>query len=69
MGQIAEKLREALLKKQESVTLREMERDSGVSNVLLCNFINGVRQSVSLETAQKLADYLGLELREPPRRR
>jgi transcriptional regulator with XRE-family HTH domain len=63
MSQIMSTLRKALLERWETETWRSIERATGVSHALISNIVNEKRDSVSLDTAQALADYLGLELR------
>lgn len=63
MGQIVDRLREALVKRQKTVSLREIARETEVDHSLLAGFVRGDRESLRLDTLQRLADYLGLELR------
>jgi len=57
---IIEELREALLDCEDSY--REVGRQIGVDHALLTRFAKG-EKSLSVETAEKLAEYLGLRLK------
>ena len=58
---IEKQLREAIL--ASGVSRYRLAKTTGVSDGVLCNFVNGHR-SLTLRTAAKLAKALGLELRE-----
>lgn len=57
---IIEELRDALLDCEDS--FREVGRQIGVDHALLSRFAKG-EKSLSVETAEKLAEYLGLRLK------
>ena len=58
---IEEQLREAIL--TSGLSRYRLSKLTGVSDGVLCNFVNGHR-SLTLRTAAKLTKALGLELRE-----
>lgn len=58
---MAELLRAALAKRKES--LRTIATGAGVNHVSILRFTQG-KQSLSLEVADKLAAYFGIELRQ-----
>ncbi len=55
---IQEQLRRAIL---EAPSRRQVALAAGVSEGVVCNFVN-VKRSITMDTAAKLADVLGLEL-------
>lgn len=57
---IIEELRDALLDCEDSY--REVGRQIGVDHALLTRFVKG-EKNLSVETAEKLAEYLGLRLK------
>ena len=57
---IVEELREALMNCEDSY--REIGRQIGVDHALLLRFADGTK-SLSIETAEKLAEYLNLRLK------
>ena len=57
---ITEELREALMNCEDSY--REVARQIGVDHALLLRFADGTK-SLSLETAERLAEYLKLRLK------
>lgn len=58
-------LRQAI--RDSGLTIYRLAKDSGVSQPVLSRFVNGKR-GITLATASKLAEALGLELR-PKRKR
>jgi len=50
--------------KDSGLTTYRLAKDSGVSQPVLSRFLNGKR-GITLATASKLANVLGLELRPP----
>ena len=52
-------IREAI--KDSGLTIYRLAKDSGVSQPVLCRFVNGKR-GITLATASKLVEVLGLEL-------
>jgi transcriptional regulator with XRE-family HTH domain len=66
MGKIFDEIQKRLSAHTE--TLREIERQTGINVATLSRIANGTRTSVSLDTIERLADYLGLELRLRKRR-
>ncbi len=61
---IQEQLREAIL--QSTMTRYRLSMLSGVSQTVLCFFMNQKR-TITMDTAAKLAKVLGLELRPAKR--
>lgn len=53
--------------KKSSLSVNRLAKDSGVSQPVLCRFVNGQR-GITLATASKLAETLGLELALKKRR-
>jgi len=47
--------------KDSGLTIYRLAKDSGVSQPVLCRFVNGKR-GITLATASKLVETLGLEL-------
>ena len=47
--------------KESGLTIYRLAKDSGASQPVLCRFVNGKR-GITLATASKLAETLGLEL-------
>jgi ribosome-binding protein aMBF1 (putative translation factor) len=66
MGQLAHKLREAI--RNSGATQMEIAQAVGISDGIISRFMREER-SMNLETAEKLAEHFGLELREAPVRR
>ncbi|MCA9120999.1 MAG: helix-turn-helix transcriptional regulator [Planctomycetaceae bacterium] len=58
---LAEQIRQAII--DSGITQYRIAKDTGISQPLLTRFVNGDR-GISLDTADKLIEYLGLELRE-----
>jgi transcriptional regulator with XRE-family HTH domain len=58
---LADQLRQAMI--DSGKTQYRIAKDTGISQPLVTRFING-NCGVSLETADKLLEYLGLELSE-----
>ena len=65
MGQLSNALREAI--RNSGVTQMEIAQAVGISDGIISRFMREER-SMNLETAEKLAKYLHLELREAPAR-
>jgi len=63
---MTELLRAALAERTES--LRAIERATGVANPPLVRFLAG-KQTLRLDTAEKLAAYFGIEVRRPKPKR
>ncbi len=61
MGQLSEKLREAI--RTSGATQAEIAEAIGISDGIISRFMRAER-SMNLETVEKLAKHLGLELRE-----
>ena len=59
---MSERLREALKSVASEMSLEQIGRDTGINAAMLSRFVRGER-SLTLPTADKLADYLKLELR------
>lgn len=57
---ITEQIREAL--RNSSVTRYRISKDLGVSQAQLSKFVHG-KMGLSLDVLDRLADYLGLEIR------
>lgn len=66
MGILAEQLRAAI--KKDPRSLLELEKASGVSRAILYRLLNGERD-VRLETADRLLEVLGLEMKLSAKRR
>lgn len=62
---MADQLRQAIAESGE--TLYRVAADSGVAYPIVHRFVNGDRDSLKLETFERLANYLGLELRSKTR--
>jgi plasmid maintenance system antidote protein VapI len=62
---IAEQLRKAIL--DSGISGYRLSRDAGVPQAVLSHFLRGKR-SITIDTAAKLAAFLGLELRPRKRR-
>jgi len=62
---IAEQLRKAIL--TADMSRYALSKASGVSQTILSHFVNRKR-TMTVDTAAKLADVLGLELRAKPKR-
>ena len=58
---LAEQIRQAMIDSEK--TQYRIAKDTGISQPLITRFVNGDR-GISLETADKLIKYLGLELRD-----
>ena len=61
---IAEQLRQAIL--QADVSRYALSGISGVAQAVLSRFVNGKR-SITLATASKIAEALGLEIKSKPK--
>ena len=59
-GQMANQLRKAIADSGE--TLYRVAADSGVAYPIIYRFVSGDRAGLTLETVERLADYLGLAL-------
>ena len=66
MGKMANQIRRAIRK--SGLSLNQLAEETGVDDGVLSRFMRDER-SITLETAEKLADYLGLELHERSRKR
>ena len=66
MKKISEVLREAI--KDSGQTLYEIAKGAGVPNPTVYRWVEGSRPNISIDTADKLAVYLGLELRPKKQR-
>ena len=64
-AKLERQLRQAI--RDSGLTIYRLAKDSGVSQPVLSRFVNGKR-GITLATASKLAEALGLELR-PKRKR
>jgi plasmid maintenance system antidote protein VapI len=64
MGEIADQLLERLNASLESMSLNQLARETSVDVAILHRWIKGER-SISLENADKLVAYYGLELKPP----
>lgn len=62
---LSEQLRRAI--KESGLTPYRIATDAGVDRAVMTRFVNGSR-GLTLDTASRIADYLGLELR-PARKR
>lgn len=60
MKQLANNLK--ILRQIRGLTLRDVERGSGVSNPLLCQLENNHRKNPSISTIQKLASFYGVTI-------
>lgn len=54
------RIREAIA--SSGLSINRLAKDSGISQPILCRFVNGQR-TMTLATASKLIEVLGLELR------
>ena len=63
---MTELLRQALAERTES--LRAIERATGVPNPPMVRFLAG-KQTLRLDTAEKLAAYIGIEVRRRHKKR
>ena len=57
---LADQIRQAMI--DSAKTQYRIAKDTGISQPLITRFVNGDR-GISLETADKLIEYLGLELK------
>lgn len=62
---LEEQLKTAIAK--SGLSVYRLAKDSGVSQPVLCRFVNGQR-GITLATASKLVETLGLELVEKKRK-
>ena len=67
MKKISESLRDAIENSGQS--LYQIAKGTGVPNPTLYRWIDGSRANISIETADRLAQYLGLELKPATKRR
>src|SRR5262249_39332929 len=65
-GPITDTLRDALI--ASGLSLTALERHTGVTRASIMRFVRG-SQSLRLDMADRLAAFLGLELRKAPKRR
>ena len=61
MKKISEVIRQAIEDSGQSVY--EIAKGAGVPNPTVYRWVRRIRSNISIDTADKLADYLGLELR------
>ena len=66
MKKISESLRDAIENSGQS--LYKIAKGTGVPNPTLYRWIDGSRANISIETADRLAEYLGLELQPVTKR-
>ena len=66
MGEISDQLLERLNTSLETMSLNQLARETGVDVAILHRWLKGER-SISLENADKLVAYYGLELKPPSR--
>ena len=66
---ISDDLYKALEKALERETLYRTAKESGVNYAVLHRFLSGERPTLRLETVDRIADYLGLKLKRPTKRR
>ena len=66
---ISDDLLKALERAQKRRTLYRIAKDSGVDYAVLHRFLSGERVTLRLETADRIADYLGLKLKQDRRRK
>ncbi|MBR3742793.1 MAG: helix-turn-helix transcriptional regulator [Clostridia bacterium] len=50
-------------KERQGLSYEELEWRSGVARTTLCNFVSGQTKSITLGTAIKLLEGLGIEIR------
>ena len=66
---ISDDLLKALERAQKRRTLYRIAKDSRVDYAVLHRFLSGERATLRLETADRIADYLGLKLKQDKRRK
>jgi len=53
-----------LLRKAHDITLRELSKQTGVSNAYLSQIENGLKDNVTMKIAMKIADYFNVDFYE-----
>lgn len=68
MGEIADQLLERIHASLESISLNQLARETGVDVASLHRWLKGER-SISLDNADKLVAYYGLQLKPPAKKK